>query len=158
MGCSLQPHPENVRYIVRWSRETIPNKNLKFYNEAVIVVKIIALVQELVIVESGYQVNQNGRSLQGMASFTCRDIGIDCPFETHATTDNELMRKFIKHAESAHNLQVLSADVIFKVQNAIKKKIIFQNPLFKPAVLKKKFNPANQEMPLFERHSFSQVS
>lgn len=83
-------------------------------------VKIIAQAQELAIVERGYA-NQNGVSLQGMASFTCRDLGIDCPFEAHATTDNELMRKFIEHAESAHSMQVLPADVIFKVQNAIQK-------------------------------------
>ena len=56
-----------------------------------------------------------------MPSFMCKDIGIDCPFEAHATTYHELMRKFIDHAEPAHKMHVLSADVIFKVQNAIKK-------------------------------------
>jgi predicted small metal-binding protein len=56
-----------------------------------------------------------------MASFMCKDIGIDCPFEAHGATDNELMRKFIDHAEPAHKMHVLSADVIFKVRNAIRK-------------------------------------
>jgi predicted small metal-binding protein len=56
-----------------------------------------------------------------MPSFMCKDIGIDCPFEVHGTTNHELMRKFIDHAEPAHKMHVLSADVIFKVQNAIKK-------------------------------------
>ncbi len=56
-----------------------------------------------------------------MASFTCKDIGIDCPFEAHGSTNHEVMRKFIDHAEPAHKMQVLSADVIFKVQNAIRK-------------------------------------
>jgi len=56
-----------------------------------------------------------------MASLMCRDLGIDCPFEAHGSTNPELMRKFIEHAEPAHKMQVLSADVIFKVQNAIKK-------------------------------------
>ncbi|MDD1692717.1 MAG: DUF1059 domain-containing protein [Methanoregula sp.] len=46
-----------------------------------------------------------------MPSFMCKDIGIDCPFEAHGTTN----------AEPAHKMHVLSADVIFKVQNAIKK-------------------------------------
>jgi predicted small metal-binding protein len=55
-----------------------------------------------------------------MASFTCKDIGIDCPFEAQAITDQELMKKFIDHAESDHKMLVLSADVIFKVQRAIK--------------------------------------
>jgi predicted small metal-binding protein len=56
-----------------------------------------------------------------MPSIMCKDIGIDCPFEAHGTTNHELMRKFIDHAEPAHKMHVLSADVIFKVQNAIKK-------------------------------------
>jgi predicted small metal-binding protein len=56
-----------------------------------------------------------------MVSLMCRDIGIDCPFEAHGSTNHELMRKFIDHAEPAHKMQVLSADVIFKVQNAIRK-------------------------------------
>ena len=56
-----------------------------------------------------------------MPSFMCKDIGIDCPFEAHGTTYHELMRKFIDHAEPAHKMHVLSADVIFKVQNVIKK-------------------------------------
>ena len=52
-------------------------------------------------------------------SFRCKDIGMDCPFEVQGSTRHELMRKFIDHAEPAHNMQVLSADVIFNVQNAI---------------------------------------
>jgi len=52
-------------------------------------------------------------------SLHCKDIGMDCSFETHGTTKHELMREFIDHAESAHKMQVLSADVIFKVHNAI---------------------------------------
>jgi predicted small metal-binding protein len=56
-----------------------------------------------------------------MPSFMCKDIGIDCPFEAHGSTENELMRKFIDHAEPAHKMPVLSADVIYKIRNAIKK-------------------------------------
>jgi predicted small metal-binding protein len=51
----------------------------------------------------------------------CKDIGMDCPFDAKGTTNHELMRKFIDHAESAHKMHVLPADIIFKVQNAIKK-------------------------------------
>jgi predicted small metal-binding protein len=54
-----------------------------------------------------------------MVSFTCRDIGMDCSFETIGTTDCEIMKKFIDHAKSAHNMPVLTADVIFKVKKAI---------------------------------------
>ena len=51
--------------------------------------------------------------------FRCRDIGMDCSFEAHGSTEHELMRKFIDHAEPIHNLQVLSADIILNVHNAI---------------------------------------
>ena len=79
------------------------------------------LTQDLACIDGAYRVNQTGRRIPEMASFTCRDIGIDCPFEAHAITDQELMRKFIDHAESDHKMQVLSADVILRIQNAIKR-------------------------------------
>jgi predicted small metal-binding protein len=56
-----------------------------------------------------------------MPSVTCKDVGIDCPFEARGTTNQELMRKFIDHAEPVHHMHYISADVIFKVQKAIKK-------------------------------------
>jgi predicted small metal-binding protein len=56
-----------------------------------------------------------------MAFCICKDLGIDCSFEATGTTDNEVMRKFIVHAESAHNMDLLTADVIYRVQKAIKK-------------------------------------
>jgi len=56
-----------------------------------------------------------------MVLFTCRDLGMDCSFETTGTTDKEIIKKFIDHAESTHNMPVLTADVIFKVMKAIKK-------------------------------------
>lgn len=52
-------------------------------------------------------------------SLRCKDIGMDCSFEAHGSTAHELMRKFIGHAESTHNMQVLSPDIIFNVSNAI---------------------------------------
>jgi predicted small metal-binding protein len=57
-----------------------------------------------------------------MVSFTCRDLGMDCSFETTGTTDCEIVKKFIDHAESAHNMPVLTADVMLKVKKAIKKR------------------------------------
>jgi predicted small metal-binding protein len=47
---------------------------------------------------------------------------MDCPFETTGTTDTEIMKKFIDHAQSAHNMSVLTADVIFNVKKALKKR------------------------------------
>jgi predicted small metal-binding protein len=61
-----------------------------------------------------------------MVAFTCRDLGMDCSFKTTGTTDSEIMKKFIKkfidHAESVHNMPVLTADVIFMVKTALKNK------------------------------------
>ena len=57
-----------------------------------------------------------------MVAFTCRDLGMDCSFKTTGTTDSEIMKKFIDHAESVHNMPVLTADVIFMVKTALKNK------------------------------------
>ena len=57
----------------------------------------------------------------GMASFSCKNLGMDCSFEATGTSDSEIMKKFVEHAEPAHNMNVLTADIIYKVQKAIKK-------------------------------------
>ena len=54
-------------------------------------------------------------------TFCCRDIGIDCIFEVRERTEFLLLRKFIEHAETSHNMVVLPADLILKIKNAIKK-------------------------------------
>jgi predicted small metal-binding protein len=59
--------------------------------------------------------------IRTVPSVTCKDIGLDCPFEAQGTTNQELMRKFIDHAEPAHNMLYISADIMFRVKNAIKK-------------------------------------
>jgi len=51
----------------------------------------------------------------------CKDLGIDCSYVTTGTTRNEVMRKFIEHAGSVHNMDVLTADIIYRVQKAIQK-------------------------------------
>jgi len=51
----------------------------------------------------------------------CKDLGIDCTFQAAGTSDTEIMKEFIDHAASAHKMDVLSAEIIFKVQSAIKK-------------------------------------
>jgi len=107
---------------------TVPDRIVKQFHRVSTVEKEnsmtaerLGLMQDLASVDTEYQINQISDRKQKMASFTCRDIGIDCPFEAQATTNKELMRKFIDHAESDHKMQVLSADVILKVRNAFKK-------------------------------------
>lgn len=54
-------------------------------------------------------------------SFCCKTIGMDCSYEIDGSTSEEILRKFIDHAETVHNMKVLSAEFILNVQNAIKK-------------------------------------
>ena len=51
----------------------------------------------------------------------CRDLGMDCSFRATETADTNNMNACIDHAASVHKMQVLSAEVILKVQNAIKR-------------------------------------
>ena len=50
----------------------------------------------------------------------CRDLGMDCEFEITGTTENDIIKKFIKHSESVHHIPVLTADAIFKLEKSIK--------------------------------------
>jgi len=56
-----------------------------------------------------------------MPSFVCKDIGMDCKFETTAPAEAELMKKIAEHAKSAHKLDPIPPDVMAKVKAAIKK-------------------------------------
>jgi predicted small metal-binding protein len=67
------------------------------------------------------EIERKGGCRFPMAYYICKDLGMDCSFEATGTTDNEVMRKFIDHAGSAHNVDLLTADVIYKVHQAIKK-------------------------------------
>jgi predicted small metal-binding protein len=54
-------------------------------------------------------------------SFCCNDIGNDCWFEAQGFSKTEIMRKFIEHAKKTHKMDFLSAEIILKVDNVIKK-------------------------------------
>ena len=53
-------------------------------------------------------------------SFRCKDIGMDCGFETHADSMDALMPKITKHAAEAHNIKQIPEDLRKKVTSAIK--------------------------------------
>jgi len=67
------------------------------------------------------EIERKGGCRFPMAYCICKDLGMDCSFEATGTTDNEVMRKFIDHAGSAHDMDLLTADVLYKVHQAIKK-------------------------------------
>jgi predicted small metal-binding protein len=56
-----------------------------------------------------------------MLSFACKDIGMDCKFQTTAPTEAELMKKIAEHAKSAHKIETISAELMGKIKKAIKK-------------------------------------
>jgi predicted small metal-binding protein len=53
-----------------------------------------------------------------MPSFKC--IAKNCPFETSAPTEAELMKKIAEHAKTAHNMDPIPPDTMAKVKAAIK--------------------------------------
>ena len=56
-----------------------------------------------------------------MPSFKCKDLGMDCPFETEAETEGELMKKISNHASKVHDMKEISPDMLAKVKMAIGK-------------------------------------
>jgi predicted small metal-binding protein len=56
-----------------------------------------------------------------MPTFKCSDTGMACPFEASAPTEAELMDKIAKHASAAHGMKTIPADMMEKVNKAIKK-------------------------------------
>jgi predicted small metal-binding protein len=62
------------------------------------------------------------RGTSGPKAFcVCKALGMDCSFEATGFTDTEIMREFIDHAGSAHTMDLLTADVIYRIQQAIKR-------------------------------------
>jgi predicted small metal-binding protein len=56
-----------------------------------------------------------------MPSFKCKDVGMNCPFEAKAKTEEELLKKIAEHASKVHNMKTISPDMMTKVKKAIKK-------------------------------------
>ena len=52
--------------------------------------------------------------------FACKDIGMSCGFEAHASSEQELMGKIAAHAKKAHNMPEIDRATMAKVRAAIK--------------------------------------
>ena len=50
----------------------------------------------------------------------CRDVGMDCDFETRAATEEEILKKAAAHAQSVHSMKVIPEEVLEKVRAAIR--------------------------------------
>jgi predicted small metal-binding protein len=55
--------------------------------------------------------------------FKCKDIGMQCGFETKAKTMEELMQKIVEHAQKEHGMKEIPPELQEKVKNAIKKSL-----------------------------------
>ena len=51
----------------------------------------------------------------------CKELGMDCSFEATGTTYPEVMREFINHAGTVHHMDVLTADILYRIKNAVTK-------------------------------------
>ena len=52
--------------------------------------------------------------------FLCKDVGMDCPFEAHAETEEELMPKIAEHGKTAHGITEISPEMMERVKEAIR--------------------------------------
>lgn len=50
----------------------------------------------------------------------CRDVGMDCDFVTRAATEEEILKQAAAHAQTAHNMKDIPAEVVAKVRAAIR--------------------------------------
>jgi len=55
-----------------------------------------------------------------MPSIKCSDIGMQCGFQASAPTRDEILLKLGIHAHEVHQMKMVPADVLLKIQNAIK--------------------------------------
>lgn len=55
-----------------------------------------------------------------MVSFKCKDLGMDCKFETTAANVQELDEKVAKHAADAHNMKSMDKDMWMKIHSVEK--------------------------------------
>jgi predicted small metal-binding protein len=50
----------------------------------------------------------------------CRDVGLDCDFETRGATEEEVLQKAVVHARIVHELPDVPPELATKVRAAIR--------------------------------------
>lgn len=50
----------------------------------------------------------------------CRDVGMDCNFQAHGKTDEEVMKQAEQHAKEKHGITTMTPDLAARVRAAIK--------------------------------------
>ena len=59
---------------------------------------------------------------EGRATFQCRDIIDNCPWEVSGKNEGEIMPKIRQHGREQHNMQDLDTETERKVREAIRRK------------------------------------
>ncbi len=50
----------------------------------------------------------------------CRDVGLDCDFEAHGASDDDVMRQAAAHAARAHGIREITPDLESRARAAIR--------------------------------------
>lgn len=50
----------------------------------------------------------------------CRDVGMDCDFEAHGASEDEVMRQATAHAERVHGITEITPDLAQRARAAIR--------------------------------------
>jgi predicted small metal-binding protein len=70
------------------------------------------------------------KSSDKMPTFKCKDIGMDCTFETKAKSNDELIKQIKDHALKVHKIKDVSPELMTKISGAIKPDQGFFSKLF----------------------------
>jgi predicted small metal-binding protein len=50
----------------------------------------------------------------------CRDVGMDCDFETRGASEEEVLQQAAAHAKATHQISEMTPDLVNKVRAAIR--------------------------------------
>lgn len=50
----------------------------------------------------------------------CRDVGLDCDFEAHGRSDEDVMQQAAAHAQRVHGISEITPDLANRVRSAIR--------------------------------------
>jgi predicted small metal-binding protein len=57
---------------------------------------------------------------EGEKHLRCRDVGMECDFEAHGRTDEEVVQKAATHAARVHGITEITPDLETRVRAAIR--------------------------------------
>jgi predicted small metal-binding protein len=60
------------------------------------------------------------RSNQGAYSFRCADLGQQCDWEVHGSSQEEVVQQAEEHGREAHNMRNISEPMRYKIRNNIR--------------------------------------